>query len=211
MSADLPPLYAIWAILMLAGGTAWVLGLRAWGNTFGEGERGPARGQTTVPRPPAKLCKEIARRLSEQSAGLSVRVLACDETMVKARLFPLASSQAALAQRPDEGALLRCRLEADGTGTHLSWTVDGRPLNRAFRTAMKVVLGLGFLALLIAGVVVPTVIIPSPEEGVRWQVVQTIQVIHVLWPPFLLAFVARRRRAMVEARTGDMLANLAYL
>lgn len=211
MESDLLPFYAIWGVFLVTGITVWVLGLRSFGRTFGDGERGPERGSASVPRPPEELCKEIAERLTEQSTGLSVRILACDPSAVKVRLHPLASSDAAMAQRPDDGAILVCRLEPEGAGTLLRWTVDARPLNRLFRTAMKVVLGLGFLALLAAGILVPTVIIPSPEEGVRWQVVQTLQVIHFLWPPFLLSFVANRRRAMVEARTGDMLSNLRFL
>jgi len=211
MEPDLLPFYAIWGVILVTGIAAWILGLRSFGRTFGEGQRGPERGSTTVPRPPGELCKEIAERLTEQSTGLSVRILACDATAVRVRLHPLASSEAAMAQRPDDGALLDCRLHPEGEGTRLTWTVDARPLNRLFRSAMKVVLVLGFLALLVAAVVIPTLVIPSPEESARWQVVQTLQISHLLWPPFLLSFVANRRRAMVEARTGDMLSNLKFL
>ncbi len=208
---DLLPFYLVWLVIQLAGVTAWIFGLRSYRRTFGAGERGPERGSVTVPRPPETLCKEIAERLTEQSTGLSVRILACDPSAVRVRLFPMASSDAAMAQRPGDGAVLQCRLEPEGEGTHLTWTVDARPLNRLFRTGMKVILGLAFLALLFAAVVMPTLVIPSQEEALRWQVVQTMQVLHFLWPPFVLAFVANRRRAMVEARTGDMLANLPFL
>lgn len=42
----------------------------------------------------------------------------------------------------------------------------------------------------------------SADEGVRWQVVQMVQAVHLLWPPFLLAGLPRmmRRRVMEEVR-----------
>jgi len=42
-------------------------------------------------------------------------------------------------------------------------------------------------------------------------VVQTVQVLHLRWPPIMLAFLARRRRVLVEARAGDLFANMTFL
>ncbi len=210
-TADPTVAYAIWAALMLVGGIAWSMGLRAAGRTFGEGGVGPSRGMAEVPMPPEALCKEIARRLTEQAFGLSVRLEACDPHQVRAQLFTYAGSEAAVASRPDRGATLRVAIEPDGSGSRLRWVVDGRPLVQLFGTAMKVVLVLGLCGLVAAGVLMPALVIPSEEPAVRWQVVQTIHVLHFLWPPFLIAFVARRRRALVETRTADLLNNLRFL
>jgi hypothetical protein len=203
--------YAIWAVVMVVGIVLWALGLRAHGRTFGEQRSAPSRGVTEVPTPPAELCTMIARRLTDQGSGLSVRIQECDERGVRAQLFPHVGTDAALATRPDHGATLRCTLQRDGEGSRVSWVVDGRPVTQMFDTAMRAVLALGLCALVAAGVLVPALVISSSEPAVRWQVVQTIQIMHFLWPPFLIAFVARRRRAHVETRTADMLSNLRFL
>lgn len=117
--ADPTVAYAIWAAFMLAGGIAWFLGLRAAGRTSGAATAEPSRGVAEVPMPPGALCKEIARRLTEQAFGLSVRLEACDEHQVRAQLFTCAGSEAAVASRPDHGATLRVAIEREGSGSRI--------------------------------------------------------------------------------------------
>ena len=53
-------------------------------------------------------------------------------------------------------------------------------------------------------------VVNTDDETVRWQVLQTAQMIHGVWPPFLLGFLAGRIRKMVVARFDTMLANLEH-
>jgi hypothetical protein len=45
---------------------------------------------------------------------------------------------------------------------------------------------------------------PSEQPGVRGQVFQIVQAIHVLWPPFLLVFIHKRFVAAAEAFMTNM-------
>ncbi len=54
------------------------------------------------------------------------------------------------------------------------------------RTALAFIIGIGLPVLLIVGGVVWIYVVNNPNQVVRWQVFQTLQVAHVLWPPFLL-------------------------
>ncbi len=50
----------------------------------------------------------------------------------------------------------------------------------------------------------------SPNSGVRWQTVQIVQCVHVLWPPFLLSSVYfRLRRQAVEIIPANLRALIA--
>ena len=42
-------------------------------------------------------------------------------------------------------------------------------------------------------------VIPNPNPGVRWQVVQICQIVHVLWPPFLFSHQYKQARSIAEA------------
>ncbi len=47
----------------------------------------------------------------------------------------------------------------------------------------------------------------SEDPGIRWQTVQMVQVIHVLWPPFLIAALHKRLRDTVTG-TAELLPAL---
>ncbi len=70
-------------------------------------------------------------------------------------------------------------------------------------TVGLIVLGVGAWALL-------TYVATSPIEGIRWQSVQMVQVIHFLWPPFLLAALYSRARREVTARFEAFVHNLPH-
>ncbi len=52
--------------------------------------------------------------------------------------------------------------------------------------------------------------LPSDAPNVRAQVIQMVQAIHLLWPPFLLAGLGRRLRTMVQAEVERVLKNAAF-
>jgi hypothetical protein len=54
-------------------------------------------------------------------------------------------------------------------------------------------------------------VIPNPSPQVRWQSLQALQVVHVLWPPFQLASLHRAGRAAAMARIEALLSNLPHL
>jgi hypothetical protein len=46
---------------------------------------------------------------------------------------------------------------------------------------------------------------PSATPGIRWQCVQVVQMVHVLWPPFVLYFVWKKQREMAVAAASNLL------
>ncbi|MEZ6132060.1 MAG: hypothetical protein R3C59_25645 [Planctomycetaceae bacterium] len=60
-------------------------------------------------------------------------------------------------------------------------------LRRGMRlTALAIILGLGLPVMLIVGTVLWIFVVNNANPIVRWQVFQALQVVHVLWPPFLV-------------------------
>jgi hypothetical protein len=61
------------------------------------------------------------------------------------------------------------------------------------------ILGIGLPTLLMVGALVWFFVIPSPVPGMRWQVLQTLQIAHALWPPFLVMwfYSAGRRQSKI--------------
>jgi hypothetical protein len=53
-------------------------------------------------------------------------------------------------------------------------------------------------------------VIPSPNPSVRGQAIQMVQAVHLLWPPFLCAALARHPGRMIQARVSAMIHNLPY-
>lgn len=67
------------------------------------------------------------------------------------------------------------------------------------RTALGIILGLGLPVMLIVGIIIWTLVVNHQNPAVRWQVFQTLQILQVLWPPFLvMSFYDSGRR---HART----------
>lgn len=77
-------------------------------------------------------------------------------------------------------------------------------LGAAFQVIGLVVLIVGFWAL-------STYVVQSANPMLRYQVVQMLQVVHFLWPPFLFAFLYRALRRSVGAQVRGLVQNLPYL
>jgi len=95
----------------------------------------------------------------------------------------------------------RCRVE---------WAVeleDPRGLLRA-GAAFQIA---GLIAIIAGCWTILTFVVPSPDPALRWQVVQMVQVVHLLWPPFLFGALYRRAWRGVAARLDALAHNLPYL
>ncbi len=47
-------------------------------------------------------------------------------------------------------------------------------------------------------------VIPNPNPGVRWQVMQVCQIVHVLWPPFMFSYQYKQARSIAEAFVDNL-------
>ncbi len=77
--------------------------------------------------------------------------------------------------------------------------VDFSDRRRRLRKAIfGIIFCLGLPLLLAVGLCIWLFVVPSETPGVRWQVFQTLQVSHALWPPFML--IHRYRAAVANGQ-----------
>jgi hypothetical protein len=84
----------------------------------------------------------------------------------------------------------------------------GRLLKRIRGIGLFLVLGVGLPALLIVGSVVWFIVVNHADPSVRWQVMQTLQIAHALWPPFLLLYIYRSGRRHGRTFVSNILSSL---
>ena len=109
------------------------------------------------------------------------------------------------------GAQLTVKLQRKMAGAEATIETDLRRLDRRFRRLLGIFLVL--IPLVVAGVVLllMRLAVPSELPAVRWQALQVAQIVHVLWPPFLILFLHRRIRAAVGAAASDAALRLETL
>ena len=103
---------------------------------------------------------------------------------------------------------LELEASRQGSDTRLAATVDDGALTHRFR------IGLGAFVLIVMPIVIGGVVAalwhlvaPSEKPPIRWQAVQVVQIVHVLWPPFLIYFLWRR----LHTQAGNAAANLTTM
>jgi hypothetical protein len=154
------------------------------------------------------------RALRSLAGPLSVRVTARNASLedvergvlelALARQWRCVSHEAgAIVLRLPLGADLRVQLRRALSRTEALVESDVAPLDRRFARWVgafllvipAVVGGLAFLLLHLA--------VPSTLPAIRGQSLQILQIVHVLWPPFLLTFLHARIRSAVLAAAAD--------
>lgn len=86
------------------------------------------------------------------------------------------------------------------SAVEVDYRIDfGDILKRNRRIALGIIFGLGLPMIIGGGTVLWSLIVNHPNQAVRWQVFQTLQIFHVLWPPFL--FIHQHNSGRKHART----------
>jgi hypothetical protein len=83
-----------------------------------------------------------------------------------------------------------------------------RLVKRVKTVALAIILGVGLPVLIIVGAVVWIWVLPSPHPAVRWQVLQTLQIAHALWPPFLFLGLYSSGRKQSKTYFSNLLSTL---
>lgn len=97
-----------------------------------------------------------------------------------------------------------------GNDTAVAYHASLERLKRFCRTGASIFLVLGIAALVAAGYVMLNIVVVHEQMGVRYQVFQTLQIGHVLWPPLLFTYSYNRSRRAVATLLETLLANLPY-
>jgi hypothetical protein len=213
----------IWAVVLCMGIVVWGLGLWFWWATFQRRTTEPAHGQIEVRLRPVEASEAVARKLANGAQGLFGRIESADERELHARVSfqPfLGGRRSRLGRSPDghpsglpigPGADLDVAFEPTASGTRLSWTLGRSGGSGFFR-----MLALGFLLLELviiaaAAVLIPLYVLPNEEVAIRAQAVQTVQIVHFLWPPFVFTAIARILRGYVENSVNNAFRNLPWM
>jgi hypothetical protein len=114
------------------------------------------------------------------------------------------------AQGPSAGVRRgRFRLIPSGSCTRIQYAIE-MPSGRILLGLGWLFVILGFVALAATCIVMFGYVLPSPDPSIRGQAVQTVQVIHFLWPPFLFGSLSRQPARLVRARVEALVHNLPY-
>ncbi len=81
-------------------------------------------------------------------------------------------------------------------------------VRRLKKIALSIIWGLGLPVILIVGAVIWFFVVRSENPVVRWQVLQTLQILHVLWPPFLVLWFYTLGRRQSKAFVENLLSSL---
>lgn len=84
------------------------------------------------------------------------------------------------------------------------------------RVRMWLILGfvfqaLGFVAIVAGFLVIYFLVVPSQHLWLRWQTIHMVQVVHFLWPPFLLAGLYRKSTSIIRTQFDTFIHNLPFL
>jgi len=165
--------------------------------------RGLIVGRAEIPGTPGGLSAKAAAILAREQLKILERT---EDRVVFEGVGPNLSG-AAVGQHVRRGELRFTATGGDRTGVDYAIAV---PEWRGLLIAGAIVQGLGLVALVVGFFAMITWVIPNPNPAIRGQSFQMLQVVHVLWPPFLLGTLYRMRRRTVQARFEVLVHNLPY-
>lgn len=208
-------LYAITAAAIIA----WLAGLQTLASAL--------RARRTINEPFGKFAIEEVQsgdqivgevEVDGAPADLSARAA----SVLVRNLVPILRNASVLQQAPaqlefayhgsETGPPQRGRLQfaaRSGNRTQVAYAVEV-PRNLGLLWAGFAVQAVGLLVVIVLFVVMQQFVVSSPNPAIRWQVLQMLQVVHPLWPPFLLAYLYRQSGRNLRVAIDSLVRNLPY-
>ena len=91
----------------------------------------------------------------------------------------------------------------------VSYLLDYERLSGRLRTvALGIIFGIGLPVMVAVGSIMWLYVVPSHDPAVRWQVFQTLQIAHALWPPFLIIGLYSLGRRQSKTYFSKLLSTL---
>jgi hypothetical protein len=159
-------------------------------------------GHAEIPGTPADLSAKAAAILAKEQLKIVQRT---DDRVAFEGAGPAVMST--VGQFVRRGELRLTAMGGDRTGVDYAIAVPGQ---RWLLTLGWVFQAIGIVALVAGFFLTTFLVVPSPIPEIRWQSVQMVQVLHFIWPPFLLGGMYRLRRRTVRARFEVLVHNLPY-
>jgi hypothetical protein len=165
-------------------------------------------GSRTVRGEPGQLSQALARTLLEHGNNPAGPAFEITERSSRRIELKTASNTSQTAGSYFSEAVIDFeRVGGDTTRVSYTLTYD-RLLRRTRRIALAIIFGVGLPLMVILGGVIWFAVIPSASPAVRWQVLQTLQIAHGLWPPFLVIGVYNSGRRQSKMYFSNLLSTL---
>ena len=104
------------------------------------------------------------------------------------------------------------KLDPEGDRLRVRYAVSMKRFARIMRIVTYVAcFGYGGLVVVIVPLLIWMFVVRSENDAVRWQVFQTFQMVHGVWPPFLVGAIAGLPRRAATAFFDALLANVSYI
>lgn len=155
-------------------------------------------GEAEVAGQPEELSAKLASLLVREGMGPfgPIKIVACDHREL---VFEAAGMTTGASGHTPSGGVRRgrFRLTPSGSRTRVEYAIEV-PTGRILLGLGWLFVLLGLVALLAVCAIMFTYILPSPNPNVRGQAFQMVQVVHFLWPPFLLGSLSRQPARFVR-------------
>lgn len=84
----------------------------------------------------------------------------------------------------------------------------GRLIPALRRIALAIILGIGLPVMVLVGTLIWLLVIPSAIPSVQWQVLQTLQISHALWPPYMFMGLYGLGKSRSKTWLENLITNL---
>lgn len=168
-------------------------------------------GQQTVPG----IAEDVSRAIADKIIQTSVpgRFSGLFEVVKQTRDRVSVRKTGALVCNQPSGLYFSeadFRLQDSGDGmVEVGYVIGFDRLGGGLRKiCLALILGLGLPVLLVLATVLWVFVVNSDNPTIRWQVFQSFQVVHVLWPPFLLMRLYRTGKTHARTFVSNLLRSI---
>ncbi len=204
-------------ITIFAGGVGvWLLALHVHRRAFRaidpEHPQVLARGELMIEAPAAKVSEKVISALRGGLQGVGpVRIEEGNDRRISGEVTFVGSMRGPTGRSPmGGGTFFTVEFSALGSRTSASYRILGSGGGCLKTSSALLVHGVIPVVLAAAGFLIPTFIVKNEDPSVRYQVFQTFQIIHVLWPSFLLAALRGMGAKAVTKALITVLQNSAF-
>jgi hypothetical protein len=173
----------------------------------------PETGELRIHGEPVTVSKALVRSIRQPSIGLfgtlfKVTEHSSDQLAIE-KVGPLICNQPAGLYFSEADFSFA---PAGHDTVRISYRIGYARLTRLFKKiALGIIWGVGLPIIVIVGSIIWLFVVQSQHPAVRWQVFQTLQIAHALWPPFLFMWLYAHGRRRSKNFVENLIASAEVL
>ena len=170
-----------------------------------EVETGLLTGEVRVPGDQEVFSQKLAEQIAS-APGLGVKITERTPARVAFEVVRAGSAKPSVWGR---GAIM---LRQDGEDIRARYAFDLGRLRAILRlVAFLTCFVYGGIFLVGVPAIIWFVVLPSEDSAVRWQVVQICQMVHGVWPPFLIGWLWSRSVRSISTSLETLISNVRHM